>query len=112
MNEVLVHNDTMISAPNHSRNAGMHSPLPNTALHSESLSVRECEGMREFSYSLPLPFIHTFFHVLLSSSLSLSHSLDEVRAEFAEFQESSGELEGELEAQLDQVSLPPSCPTN
>ncbi len=30
-------------------------------------------------------------------------SLDEVRAEFTDFQESSRELEGELEAQLDQV---------
>ena len=38
---------------------------------------------------------------------SLAHSLEEVRAEFAEFQESSGELEGELEAQLDQVSYNP-----
>jgi peptidoglycan hydrolase CwlO-like protein len=43
--------------------------------------------------------------MLFSSSTSFIpwHSLEEVRAEFAEFQESSGELEGELEAQLDQV---------
>jgi hypothetical protein len=47
--------------------------------------------------------------MLFSSSTSFIpwHSLEEVRAEFAEFQESSGELEGELEAQLDQVSYNP-----
>lgn len=36
-------------------------------------------------------------------ALEYRQSLEEARAEFADFQESSGELEGELEAQLDQV---------
>lgn len=36
-------------------------------------------------------------------ALEYRQSLEEVRAEFADFQESSRELEGELEAQLDQV---------
>ena len=43
------------------------------------------------------------YHLLCPFS---APSLDVVRVEFAEFQESSGELEGELEAQLDQVSNP------